>query len=73
MAETYDVALTLHCPLGPVARAACLRVAAASHNALIREQSLGIQDNAGNALLGDLTGPQVFEEADGPGLGIRVN
>ncbi|MGO8658135.1 enolase C-terminal domain-like protein, partial [Rhizobium ruizarguesonis] len=42
MAEAYDVALAPHCPLGPIALAACLQVDAVSYNAFIQEQSLGI-------------------------------
>ena len=35
MAEAYDVALAPHCPLGPIALAACLNVDATSYNAAI--------------------------------------
>src|SRR5699024_9348023 len=38
MAEAYDVAVAPHCPLGPIALAACLQVDATSHNAFIQEQ-----------------------------------
>ncbi len=41
MAEAYDVAVAPHCPLGPIALAACLQVDATAHNAFIQEQSLG--------------------------------
>lgn len=50
-AEAYDVALAPHCPLGPIALAACLQVDAVCHNAFVQEQSLGIHYNQG----GDLT------------------
>jgi galactonate dehydratase len=80
MAEAYDVALAPHCPLGPVALAACLQVDAVSHNAFIQEQSLGIHYNQGNDLLDYLSDPLVFGYKDGfvnlpssPGLGIAVN
>lgn len=80
MAEAYDVALAPHCPLGPVALAACLQVDAVSHNAVIQEQSLGIHYNAGSDLLDYLTDRSVFEYAGGfvqmpggPGLGVEVN
>ncbi|GMA15161.1 galactonate dehydratase (plasmid) [Deinococcus metallilatus] len=80
MAEAYDVALAPHCPLGPIALAACLQVDAVSHNAFIQEQSLGIHYNAGSDLLDYLTDQTVFEYAGGfvqmplgPGLGIQVN
>ncbi|HEX2907922.1 MAG TPA: galactonate dehydratase [Phototrophicaceae bacterium] len=80
MAEAYDVALAPHCPLGPIALAACLQVDAVAHNAFIQEQSLKIHYNQGNDLLDYLVEPAVFEYAegcvrlpDGPGLGIRIN
>jgi galactonate dehydratase len=79
-AEAYDIALAPHCPLGPIALAACLQVNAVCHNAFIQEQSLGIHYNQGGDLLdytlpghgftltnGRLTLPT------GPGLGIEVN
>jgi galactonate dehydratase len=80
MAEAYDVALAPHCPLGPIALAACLQVDATAHNAFIQEQSLGIHYNQGSDLLDYLVDASVFEYKDGfvkipegPGLGIEVN
>lgn len=80
MAEAYDVAVAPHCPLGPIALAACLQVDATAHNAVIQEQSLGIHYNAGNDLLDYIVDPGVFAYDDGfvkipqgPGLGITVN
>lgn len=81
MAEAYDVALAPHCPLGPIALAACLQVDAVSYNAFIQEQSLGIHYNGpGRDLLDYLVDPNVFAYADGMvaipqgvGLGIEVN
>ncbi len=80
MAEAYDVALALHCPLGPIALAANLQLDAVCHNAFIQEQSLGIHYNADNDLLDYLDDRNVFayEQGfvripDGPGLGITVN
>ncbi|MDQ0160476.1 L-alanine-DL-glutamate epimerase-like enolase superfamily enzyme [Alkalibacillus salilacus] len=35
MAEAYDVAVAPHCPLGPIALAACLQVDATSHSVFI--------------------------------------
>eukprot|EP01034_Spumella_vulgaris_P041406 gene41406-51271_t len=46
MAEAYDVALALHCPLGPIALAANLQLDGVCYNAFIQEQSLGIHYNA---------------------------
>ena len=80
MAEAYDVALAPHCPLGPIALAACLQVDACSPNAFIQEQSLGIHYNEGSDLLDYLMDPAVFRYSggyvqipEGPGLGIEVN
>jgi galactonate dehydratase len=80
MAEAYDVALALHCPLGPIALAACLQLDAVCYNAVIQEQSLGIHYNKTNDLLDYVTDPSVFAYADGhvaipngPGLGITIN
>ena len=50
MAEAYDVAVALHCPLGPIALAACLQLDACTYNAFIQEQSLGIHYNVANDL-----------------------
>ena len=80
MAEAYDVALALHCPLGPIALAANLQIDAGCYNAFIQEQSLGIHYNAANDLLDYVSNPEVFAYQDGmvtiptgPGLGIEVN
>jgi galactonate dehydratase len=80
MAEAYDVALALHCPLGPIALAANLQLDAVCYNAFIQEQSLGIHYNTKNDLLDYLKDPAVFAYRDGhvaipqgPGLGIEVN
>lgn len=37
MAEAYDVAIAPHCPLGPIAFAACLQLALATPNFAILE------------------------------------
>ncbi len=80
MAEAYDVALAPHCPLGPIALAACLQVDATSHNAFIQEQSLGIHYNKENDILDYVKDRSVFDYKDGyvkipqgPGLGIEIN
>lgn len=80
LAETWDVLLAPHCPLGPVSLAASLQVAFATPNFLIQEQSLGIHYNVGNDLLDYLVDPDVFRFVDGyvhrpeaPGLGITVD
>jgi len=80
MAESYDVGLALHCPLGPIALAACLQLDAVCYNAVIQEQSLGIHYNTSNDLLDYIADSSVFAYADGyvaipggPGLGISIN
>jgi galactonate dehydratase len=80
MAEAHDVALALHCPLGPIALAANLQLDALCYNAFIQEQSLGIHYNQSNDLLDYLVRPEVFAYRDGhveipqgPGLGIEID
>lgn len=80
MAEAFDVAAAPHCPLGPIALAACLQVDATCHNAFIQEQSLGIHYNQGSDLLDYIIDHNVFKYKngyvripDGPGLGIEIN
>ena len=80
-AETYDVFMAPHCPLGPIALASSLQVDFAIPNLLIQEQSLGIHYNgAGSDLLDYLLDPTVFQYRDGwvdrplgPGLGIEID
>jgi galactonate dehydratase len=80
MAEAFDVAAAPHCPLGPIALAACLQVDATCHNAFIQEQSLGIHYNKGSDLLDYLVENDVFKYEngavkipEGPGLGLVMN
>lgn len=80
MAEAHDVAVAPHCPLGPIALAACLQVDFCTPNAFIQEQSLGIHYNQGSDLLDYLEDPSVFhygegyvERLEGPGLGVTVD
>ncbi|AWN16755.1 galactonate dehydratase [Salinisphaera sp. LB1] len=80
MAEAYDVALALHCPLGPIALAVNLQLDAVCYNAFIQEQSLGIHYNQSNDILDYITNPEVFAYEDGfvaipdgPGLGVEIN
>lgn len=81
MAETYDVALAPHCPIGPIALASCLHLAAATHNFVIQEVSMGIHYNAASP---DITGlvrnPEIFQIDGGTmavpeaaGLGVEVD
>lgn len=80
MAEAYDVALAPHCPLGPIALAACLHVDFASWNAMLQEQSIGIHYNAHCELLDYVLNKEAFDLERGsilpmakPGLGVEID
>lgn len=80
MAEAYDVAFAPHCPLGPVALAACLQVDFTAHNAVLQEQSMGIHYNRGAELLDYVINKEDFRINNGyiaappkPGLGVEVD
>jgi galactonate dehydratase len=80
-AETYDVAIAPHCPLGPIALAACVQLALATPNFVIQEMSLGIHYNTKeHDLLTYLQDPAPFDLDGGmiktltaPGLGIAID
>ena len=80
LAETFDVQLAPHCPLGPLALAACLQVGFATPNYLIQEQSIGIHYNKGAELLDYVLDKDPLKFVDGhierltgPGLGIEID
>ncbi|PZG01126.1 galactonate dehydratase [Micromonospora deserti] len=80
LAEVYDVQLAPHCPLGPIALAACLQVGFATPNYLIQEQSIGIHYNLGAEVLDYCLDRTSLTFVDGyverltaPGLGIEVD
>ena len=80
LAESFDVALAPHCPLGPIALSACLQVDAISYNAAIQEQSIGIHYNQGQEVLNYVHNKEDFTFVDGwvsmptkPGLGVDIN
>lgn len=80
MAETFDVAVAPHAPLGPINLAASLQIDACTPNCIIQEQSLGIHYNKGSDLLDYLFDPTVFEYKSGAvkmpkgsGLGIEIS
>jgi galactonate dehydratase len=80
LAETFGAVLAPHCPLGPLALAACLQVDFATPNFLIQEQSLGIHYNRTAELLDYVAEPEVFTFTDGhvarpagPGLGVEID
>jgi galactonate dehydratase len=80
MAEAYDVAFAPHCPLGPVALAACLQVDFVAWNAMLQEQSMGIHYNRGAELLDYVLNKEDFRIDAGyiralpkPGLGVEVD
>ena len=81
MAETYDVGFAPHCPIGPIALAACLHVAASTPNFVIQEMSIGMHYNGPSEDLATLmTNPEIFNISDGtvvvpetPGLGVHID
>jgi galactonate dehydratase len=80
MAEAYDVALAPHCPLGPIALAACLQVDFVSRNAVLQEQSMGIHYNDHAELLDYVRNKDDFRidngfiaALPGPGLGVEID
>ncbi|HEX2802927.1 MAG TPA: galactonate dehydratase [Sphingomicrobium sp.] len=80
MAEAYDIAVAPHCPLGPLALAACLQLAACAPNVAIQEMSLGIHYNVGADLFTYCRQKQQLTPTDGyltiptgPGLGVDID
>ncbi|CAA9510419.1 MAG: Galactonate dehydratase [uncultured Sphingomonadaceae bacterium] len=80
MAEAYDVAVAPHCPLGPLALAACLQLAGSTPNVAIQEMSLGIHYNVGHDLLNFVVNKEALTPVDGnlpiptePGLGVTID
>lgn len=80
MAEAYDVALAPHCPLGPIALAACINLDCTAPNAFIQEQSMGIHYNKGGDLMDYLNDASIYQYKEGyidivgrPGLGVDIN
>jgi len=80
MAEAYDVALAPHCPLGPIALAACLTVDFISHNASLQETSMGMHYNQTADVLDYVLNKEDFAISNGcikpltkPGLGVEVD
>lgn len=77
------MAIAPHCPLGPIALAACIQIGVSTPNHQIQEMSQGIHYNvaAGDYDIHSyITNPEVFAVSDGfvkaptgPGLGIDVN
>jgi galactonate dehydratase len=70
MAETEEICLAPHCPLGPVALAACLQLAACTPNFFCQEHM-----TLGEGLLEEpFTVRDGFVDVpDGPGLGIGID
>ncbi|WP_436924221.1 galactonate dehydratase [Halosimplex amylolyticum] len=76
MAETYDVSIAPHCPMGPLCTAASLQIDAAVPNALVQEQVLHKVEGAFRYV----DNPGMFDVVDGfidvpegPGLGVEID
>jgi len=80
LADTFGAALAPHCPIGPIALAACLQIGFATPNHVIQEQSGGIHYNTTADLVDYVVDPSWlrFEGGcvtrwDAPGLGVTVD
>jgi len=80
MCEAYDVAVAPHCPLGPIALAACMQVDATLPNFAIQEMSLGIHYNEGADLMTYVKDKEMWKVEGGyvhlmkgAGLGIEID
>ena len=80
MAEAYDIAVAPHCPLGPLALASCLQLAACAPNVALQEMSLGIHYNVGADLYSYCNDRSPRTAVDGflpiptgPGLGVVID
>jgi galactonate dehydratase len=80
MAETFNVNMAPHCPLGPIALAACLQLDFATPNFLIQEQVLGLGHGRTGDLMKYLMDFSPFDSKNGyielmtkPGLGIEID
>ncbi len=79
LAESYDAQLAPHCPLGPVALAACLQLDLAVPNVYAQEHIVDLS-TAASGDLSLLTNPEALvvidghiERLTGPGLGIEID
>ena len=80
MAETYNVFMAPHSPLGPINLAASLQLDFATPNFLVQEQILGLGKGNDGDLMKYIADFSVFDAPDGyielmtkPGLGIEVD
>lgn len=80
LAESHDIAVAPHCPLGPLALAACLQLAGCTPNVVLQEMSLGIHYNEGHDLFSFVRDATVLTPVDGhliipggPGLGVEID
>lgn len=80
LAEAYDVAVAPHCPIGPIALAACLQLAGTAPNVVLQETSMGIHYNVGHDLLSFVLNPEALTPVDGylsipdgKGLGVLID
>ena len=82
MSEAAYAKLALHCPLSPLALAACVQVDACSTNFLVQEHNeVNDSREGGRTLIGKGFFKQPFELDDdgyvavpeGPGLGIEID
>lgn len=77
-AEVYDVQVAPHCPLGPVALAACIQLDLAVPNFYAQEHTADLRPGSRDLAL--ISNPEVLAVVDGhiarltePGLGVEVD
>ncbi|CAB4715913.1 unannotated protein [freshwater metagenome] len=80
MAETYNVDIAPHCPIGPISLAACLQLDFATPNVLIQEQIIGLGHGSKSEFLKYFVDSSPMEAKDGyielmtkPGLGVEID
>jgi galactonate dehydratase len=77
-AEVYDVQIAPHCPLGPIALAACIQIDLAVPNFYAQEMTVDLRPGSLDHRI--LANPEVLDVVDGhiarltgPGLGVEID
>lgn len=80
MAKAYNVTLAPHCPLKPIALAACLHINFVSYNAVLQKQSIKIHYNKSAKLLNFVKNKKnfsivssFFKPLTKPSLSVKIN
>lgn len=80
LADIFDAVIAPHCPLGPVALAACLQIDATTDNFSVQETVLSLEDPHDDERMRIIENREDFRAVDGavavperPGLGVVVD